>query len=762
MSTSAPHPSHGRPTLAEAAGVTTGADYWSTVPVDRLGLRSLRLADGPHGLRVQDDENPDHLGLGRSLPATCFPPAVTLASTWDRELIEEVGAALGSEARAAGVDVVLGPGLNIKRSPLCGRNFEYFAEDPFLAGTLAAAMVRGIQSTGVAACVKHFAANNQETDRQRVSAQVDERTLREIYLRAFEVVLRESAPWSVMSAYNKINGTYASEDPWLLTEVLRSEWGYDGVVISDWGAVHDPVEAVAAGLDLRMPGRPEDPRVLEAATDGRLTEDLLTRPFDRLRLLAERTLPATLSRAAGADREPDPRHEAHHDLTRRAAAQAAVLLTNDGTLPLALSAGSRVAVVGELARTPRYQGAGSSAVNPTRLVSGLDALERRLGDQCVHVVFGAGYHLETDESDEELIGGATRLAAEADVVVLFLGLPGSFEAEGRDRTSIDLPANQVALVEALAATGTPVVVTLSNGSAVTTHAWRGRVNAVLELWLTGQAHGESVADLLLGDVNPSGKLAETVPVRLADTPSFLDFPGENSLVTYGEGIHVGYRYYDARDLAVDHPFGHGMSYTTFEYSDLEVLVHDVDDAVAVTAGLTITNTGGRRGAEVVQLYVSDGSATMRTPERELRGYAKVTLEPGEAGPVRIEVARRDLAHFHTGVRRWVYAGGPVTVHAGSSSRDLRLAAGATIPGAPLDIPLTVWSTLAEWFADPVAGDVLRDLIAARGGLKGRMADLLADETGRDSVLGLPLLTLIEFPGFPVDDDDVARILEPPA
>ncbi len=579
MSADASHPPHGRPTLAEAAGITTGADYWSTVAVDRLGLRSLRLADGPHGLRVQDDENPDHLGLGRSLPATCFPPAVTLASSWDRTLVEEVGAALGSEARAAGVDVVLGPGLNIKRSPLCGRNFEYFSEDPYLAGTLAAAMVRGIQSTGVAACVKHFAANNQETDRHRVSAQVDERTLREIYLRAFEVVLRESAPWSIMSAYNKINGTYASEDPWLLTEVLRSEWGYDGVVVSDWGAVHDPVDAVAAGLDLRMPGRPEDPRVLEAASDGTLGEEHLTRTFDRLRLLAERTLTATLPRSAGQD----PGHEAHHALTRRAAAEAAVLLTNDGTLPLVPRAGSRVAVVGELARTPRYQGAGSSAVNPTRVVSGWDALRSRLTDAGASVAFGAGYRLETDATDDDLSREATSLAADADVVVLFLGLPGTFEAEGRDRTSIDLPANQVALVAALAATGTPVVVTLSNGSAVTTHAWRDGVNAVLELWLTGQAHGDSVADLLLGDVNPSGKLAETVPVRLADTPSFLDFPGENSLVTYGEGIHVGYRYYDARDLAVDHPFGHGLSYTTFAYSDLGVLVHDHSDAVALTA-----------------------------------------------------------------------------------------------------------------------------------------------------------------------------------
>ncbi len=751
MSTDLPVQSQSRPTLEEAAAVTTGADYWSTVAVDRLGLRALRLADGPHGLRVQDDENPDHLGLGRSLPATCFPPAVTLASSWDGELIEEVGAALGAEACAAGVDVVLGPGLNIKRSPLCGRNFEYFSEDPYLSGTLAAAMVNGIQSMNVAACAKHFAANNQETDRQRVSAQVDERTLREIYLRAFQVALGQSSPWSIMSSYNKINGTYASENSWLLTQVLRDEWGYDGVVISDWGAVHHPADAVAAGLDLRMPGRPADRRVLQAATDGELDRDHLAMTFDRLALLAERTGTAT----AGGD----PDHDVHHVLTRRAAAQSAVLLTNDGTLPLAPSAGSRLAVIGELARTTRYQGAGSSAVNPTRLVTGLEALEARLGEMGADVVFAAGYRPEAVDVDDDLTREAVVLAAEAEVVILFLGLPGNVEAEGRDRTSIDLPANQVELVAALAATGTPIVVTLSNGSVVTTHSWRGQVSAILELWLTGQAHGESVADLLLGDANPSGKLAETVPARLADTPSYLDFPGENSLVGYGEGIYVGYRYYDARDVTVDFPFGHGLSYTTFQYTDLEVVVHDLADPIAFTAHVTVRNTGVRPGAEVVQLYVSDRSGAMITPARELRGFDKVALEPAEARAVTIEVARRDLAHYNTAVSRWAYPGGPLKVYAASSSRDLRLSTDATIPGEPLDVPLTVWSSLGEWFAHPTGGPALTELLSARGGLKGRMADLLGDETGKDSVLGVPLLTLMEFPGFPVDAEDATHILK---
>lgn len=740
-----------QPTLAELAALTTGADYWSTAAVERLGLRSMRLADGPHGLRVQDDENPDHLGLGRSIPATCFPPAVTLASSWDRSLIGSVGEALGREARAAGVDMVLGPGLNIKRSPLCGRNFEYFSEDPYLSGILAGAMVRGIQSNHVAACLKHFAANNQETDRQRVSADIDERTLREIYLRAFEIAIRESSPWAIMSAYNKINGTYASENAWLLTDVLREEWAYDGVVVSDWGAVHHPVEAVAAGLDLRMPGRPEDRRVLEAAADGSLDKAHLLRTVDRLALLATRT-------GSGQHTGTAVDVESHHALTRRAAGESAVLLTNDGTLPLAPVAGDRIAVIGQLARTPRYQGAGSSAVNPTRLVPGLGALEERLSAFGAEVTFGAGYELESAEIDGSLIDEAVALAADADVVVLFLGLPGTFEAEGRDRTSIELPANQIALILALAETETPLVVTLSNGAAVTTSAWRHKVNAILELWLTGQAHGDTVADLLLGEVNPSGKLAETVPIRLADTPAYLNFPGENGHVGYGEGINVGYRYYDARDMEVDFPFGHGLSYTSFDYSDLTIQVNGPTHPVAFTALLTVRNSGDRSGAEVVQLYVGDRSSTLSTPERELRGFAKIALAPDESRVVEIAVERRDLVHFSTAVHAWIYEGGPITVFAGSSSRDLRLSAEACVPGEPVNVPLTVWSSLGEWFAHPVGGLALKARIEAGGGIRGRMADLLADETGKDSVLGLPLLTLLEFPGFPVENWDIEKIL----
>lgn len=757
-----------RPTTADATAdalttdervlLTTGADYWSTAAVPRAKLRAVRLADGPHGLRVQDDDNPDHLGLGRSLAATCFPPAVTLASSWDRDLIREIGAALGREARAAGVDMVLGPGMNLKRSPLCGRNFEYFSEDPLHGGLLAAAMVDGLQSRGVAACLKHFAANNQETDRQRISAEVDPRTLRELYLRTFQIALRESAPWAIMSSYNRINGVFASENAWLLTEVLRGEWGFDGVVVSDWGAVHEPVEALAAGLDLRMPGRPDDDRLRTAVAAGALDVAALDRTARRLALLAQRTAPDGNTAPVNLD--------AHHQLTRRAAAESAVLLTNNGVLPLHLRPGLRVGVVGELARTPRYQGAGSSAVNPTRIVTGLDALTARAVEHGADVTFAAGYSLQEltkndAQHDSALRDEAVRVATESDVVLLFLGLPGQYEAEGRDRTTIDLPDHQLALVAAVTATGATTVVALSNGSPVTTAAWRDGVDAVVEFWLTGQAHGDTIADVLLGDVNPSGKLAETIPIRLADTPCFLDFPGENGTVRYSEGIHVGYRYYDARDLAVDFPFGHGLSYTTFDYDALSVTVHDLHDPVALTVTVEVTNTGSCAGAEVVQVYVGDRGAALQVPVRELRAFTKIRLGPGERRRVALTVLREDLRHFDTVACTWVHEGGPALVEVGSSSRDVRHCAEVVLPGQPTEVPLTIWSTYAEWRAHAVAGPALQAVIESRGGIRGRMADLLSDETGRDSVLGVPLQTLLEFPGVPVERGDLDRILVDP-
>ncbi len=739
-----------RGSLADKALLTTGADYWTTHAVPALGLRGVRLSDGPHGLRVQDDDNPDHLGLGRSLPATCFPPAVTLASTWDPDLVEDVGEALGTQARALGVDVVLGPGIEVKRSPLCGRNFEYFSEDPLFTSRMAAAMVRGIQSRGVAACLKHFACNTQETDRLRISADVDERALREIYLRGFELTIRDARPWALMSAYNRINGLHASQNRWLLTEVLRDEWGFDGLVVSDWGAVHDPVAAVVAGLDLRMPGQPGDPRVREALADGTLDEALLDRIAERLALLARRTQPP--------ERHPGIDVEAHHELTRRAAAQGAVLLHNDaGILPLDPGSIGSVAVIGELARTPRYQGAGSSAVNPTRVVTALDALTARLDGADRSVRFAPGYTLADRPRDTGLAEEAVALAGDSDVVICFLGLPPAYEAEGHDRSSIDLPDSQIDLVRAVAAANPRTVVALSNGSAVSTASWRNAVGAIVEFWLTGQAHGDSVADVLLGDVNPSGKLPETVPVRLEDTSSYLDFPGEAGHVRHSEGVFVGYRWYDARRLEVDYPFGHGLSYTSFSYTGLRVAVHEPDDPEALTISLTLANTGARAGAEVVQVYVGDRSEVVRMPDRELRGFAKIRLEPGVSRRVEIPIRRDDLEHFHPQVG-WVFAGGPMQVFVGSSSRDIRLRADVDVPGQPVEIPLTIWSQLGEWLDHPVAGPALRDLIESRGGITGRLGDLLSSEVSANSALGSPMAGVTQFPGFPVSLAEAEEIL----
>lgn len=724
----------------------TGQDYWTTPGSEELGLRSMRMADGPHGLRVQNDQDPDHLGLARSQPATCFPPAVTLASSWDIDLVEEVGRALGAEARAQGVDVLLGPGLNIKRTPLCGRNFEYFSEDPLLAGLLAAAAVRGIQSRGVAATLKHFAANNQETERMAISADIDARALHEIYLRAFSIAIREGAPWAIMSAYNAINGAPASANHFLLHEVLRDAWGFDGVVVSDWGAIFDPVASLAAGVDLRMPGQPEDGRIDVAIANGALDRTHIERVVERLKLLAARTMPSELP--------ANPDIDAHHHLVRRAAAESAVLLKNENdVLPLSSDELTNAVVIGELAREPRYQGAGSSAVNPHQVVTAWEALSSRHGVS----VFEPGYRLD-GRQDADLVERAVSAASQAQLVLVFAGLPPEDEVEGKDRETIGLPAAQVNLIQALASVEAPVVVVLSNGSAVTTAEWRNGADAVLECWLTGQAHGDAIVDVLSGKVNPAGRLAETIPLRLEDTPAFLNFPGEAGHVRYGEGIHVGYRWYDARSLQVDFPFGYGLSYTSFRYADLSVAINEEDNDIALVASLTLTNVGNHDGAEVVQLYIGTFDDALQMPKRELRAFTKLWLQAGESRRVTLAVKRDDLAHYHP-QEGWYVAGGPLTVAIGASSRDLRLFADVSLPGPPLVKRLTLWSPLGAWLDDPAVGPTLRSLIAERGGMRGRVADLLSDPAGADSVLSAPMMAIVQFPGVPLQDTDCLALLE---
>ncbi|MFD7659716.1 glycoside hydrolase family 3 C-terminal domain-containing protein, partial [Actinosynnema sp. NPDC059797] len=619
-------------TREEKAGLLDGSDFWRTRAVPRLGIGRIMLSDGPHGLRSQP-EQADHLGLLGATPSVAYPVEAATACSWDVDLLRRIGEALALEARSLGVSVVLGPGVNMKRSPLCGRNFEYFSEDPLLAGELGAALVEGLQGRGVGASVKHFAANNQETARMSVSAEVDERTLREIYLPAFERVVTGARPWTVMCSYNKVNGEYASQHHWLLTEVLRDEWGFDGVVVSDWGAVYDRDKALAAGLDLEMPSSDGVGRdaVLAALDAGTLDEADLDRAVARVLDLVARAQPAL-----GAGQTYD--EDAHHALAREAAAASAVLLKNDGVLPLDPGGEVPLAVVGEFARTPRFQGGGSSQGTPTRVDDPLTALRAAAGRE---VRFAPGFTLDGSGDTAALLDEAVATARGA-VAVVFLGLPDSWESEGYDRDHLRLPPEQVAVLEAVAGAAEQVAVVLSNGSVVEVAPWQHHAGALLEAWLPGQAGGGAVADLLLGVVNPSGKLAETVPVALADNPAVGNFPGEHDVVRYGEGLLIGYRWYDAHALPVAYPFGHGLSYTAFDYRDLEVEAHGNTARVS----LTVVNTGDRRGAEVVQVYVSDPESSVFRPERELKAFAKVDLAPGESARVRLALDSRAFSYWH--------------------------------------------------------------------------------------------------------------------
>ena len=704
-----------RLTLEEKASLTSGLDFWHTKPIDRAGIPSIMVADGPHGLRKQAAGG-DHLGIGQSVPATCFPPAVGLGSSWDVELVERVGRALGVEASIENVGVLLGPGINIKRSPLCGRNFEYYSEDPIVSGVLGAALVRGIQSQGVGASLKHFAANNQEDDRMRVSADVDPRPLREIYLRGFQRVVEDAQPWTVMCSYNRINGVYASEDPWLLTEVLRGEWGFEGLIVSDWGAVNDRVQAIIAGLDLEMPsshGR-TDAQLVAAVRAGDLASEQLDAAAGRVAELVRKV-------QAGAGRADGPLDvDAHHALAREAAERSIVLLKNDGVLPLAKDA--RIAVIGAFAEKPRYQGAGSSMINPTRLDSALDGIRALATGE---VAYAPGFGLAADVPADEtarLREEAVDAAAAADVAVLFLGLPARLESEGYDRDDIDLPAEQIALLDAVLEVNPNVVVVLSNGSVVAL-PFADRVPAIVEAWLLGQAGGGATADVLFGEVNPSGKLTETIPVQLADSPAYLDFPGEFGHVRYGEGLFVGYRWYDARELEVAYPFGHGLSYTTFAYGQAAATVTADGD---IEVRVQVTNTGDRSGREVVQVYTAVPGSRVGRPVRELKAFASVELAAGESQEVALTVRRKDLAYWDVRVDRWVVEGGACRIDVAASSRDIRSSVTVQLAGDPVTVPLTRESSLAEVMAHPVVGPIVHSALEQMMGGMERLDAILPE------------------------------------
>ncbi|OFB37361.1 glycosyl hydrolase [Mycolicibacterium sp. (ex Dasyatis americana)] len=693
--------------LTQQAALGSGASFWTTKEIGPVP--AIVLTDGPHGVRRQSGSATDHLGLSDSEPATCFPPAVGLSQTWDPELVERIGRALGDESRALGVHVLLGPGVNIKRDPRCGRNFEYYSEDPLLSGTLGAAWVRGVQSRGVGTSLKHFAVNNAEHDRMRASSDVDARTLREIYLRTFEIVVRQGRPWTVMCSYNRINGVYASENAWLLTTVLRDEWGFDGVVVSDWGAVADRVAAVAAGLDLEMPatGGVSDTEVVRAVGDGTLGAAAVARAAGRVAELTQRVA-QTGSTAASFD------IDAHHDLAREAARRAIVLLKNDGdVLPLTLSP---LAVIGKFAQEPRYQGGGSSHVNPTRVDIPLDKIREFAGDHLV------SYSPGTD------VAAAVSAAESAETAIVFLGLTAEEESEGYDREHIDLPAAQLDLLRAVVEAQPRTVVVLSHGGVVRLDAVAALAPAVVDGALLGQAGGGALADVLFGVVNPSGRLAETVPLRLQDSPAYLNFPSESGHTVYGERIFVGYRWYDTRDLPVAFPFGHGLSYTRFEYTGLEVGA--VGQGLSVR--LTVSNTGARSGREVVQIYVGLPGSTVGRPVRWLAGFTSVTLEPGHGQTVEIPIDQTDLAYWSTDSGRWVVEPGEYEVSVGASSRDLRLSTTVMVAGDEPTQPFTRDSTLGELMADPVASQTILTVLSS------------ASPFGTaDSALGTNLLRMLE-------------------
>ncbi len=641
-------------TLTEQISLLSGSDFWHTQPLLRRGVPAILLSDGPHGLRVQATDS-DHLGIGASRPATCFPTAVTLASTWNEELALQVGAAVAAEAVTQGVSVVLGPGLNIKRHPLCGRNFEYFSEDPLVSGRMAAAMVRGIQSRGVAACLKHYAVNNQESHRFVVDAVVDERTLRELYLAGFEYAVEHANPRTVMASYNLVNGTYATDHHRLLTEILRDEWGFDGVVMSDWGATNDRVVGLQAGMDLEMPGSGgiSDADVMSALQEGRLATADLTRSAQRV-----------LDLVAASAVRPEPADlEAHDALARLAGAEGTVLLRNDGLLPL--TGDESVALIGAFAQSPRYQGAGSSQVNALKVTTAWDAAL----DRGLDVRYAAGYDPSSSERDQSLIEEAVEVARAADVVVLMVGLPGVYESEGFDRDDLRLPRQHDNLIAAVCAANPRTIVALSNGAPVAM-PWIDQPAAILEAYLGGQASGAALLDVVFGDAEPGGRLAETFPMFQTDLAADPYFPGEPRQVEYREGLAVGYRHTTTAGIEPLFAFGYGLSYTEFEYSRTRVSKRRIGEGQSVKVSVQVTNVGDRAGSDVVQVYLHDRTGVVARPRRELRGFSKVWLEPSETTTVSIELGPRAFAFYDVEGANWSVPAGEFDIEVGRSSEDI--------------------------------------------------------------------------------------------
>ncbi len=737
-------------TLEEKASLLSGSDFWHTKSVERLGVPQMMVSDGPHGLRKQRVDE-DDAGVNQSIEAVCFPSACTLACSFDRDLIFRLGQALGNECQAENVGVLLGPGTNIKRSPLCGRNFEYFSEDPYLASNIAASHIKGVQSKKVGSSLKHFAANNQENRRMSVSAEIDERTLHEIYLAAFETAVREAKPQTVMCSYNKINGVYSSQNKYLLTDVLRDKWGFDGLVVSDWGAVCDRPQGVAAGLDLEMPSSHgvNDAKIVEAVKNGTLSKEDLDKAVENVLNLVN-------SYVQNHDDDAVWDKNADHALAVDIASQCMVLLKNDDRI-LPLQKNRKIAFIGKFAEKPRYQGGGSSHINSFKVTNALSAAEKY-----TNVSYAQGYGTDDDVIDTALINEAVELAKNSDTAVIFAGLTDLFESEGFDRKHMGLPECQNELIRRVAAVQPDTVVVLHNGSPVEM-PWIENVKGILETYLGGQGVGEAVCDILFGRINPSGKLAETFPKKLSDNPSFLNFPGDGDTVRYSEGIFVGYRYYDYKDMDVLFPFGHGLSYTTFSYSDLKLYAKNITDRDSLTLSVTVRNTGHVAGREVVQLYVRDVESSVVRPVKELKGFEKIELAPGESKVIVFTLDKRAFSFYNDKTHDWFVESGDFEIMIGSSSRDIKLSSSIHVESSDkvpfVCTPDTTMGDIMKLkngvkYIEKLVGEFSKNL-EGDGAELGEATRLMMEAQMRDN----PLHVMVSFSDEKITHEEIAEICD---
>lgn len=737
-------------TLEEKAGLCSGKDFWRTKAVERLGIPSMMMADGPFGLRKQEFQG-DHMGLNESKKAVCFPAGCATASSFDRELLQNLGETLGEECRAEKIGVLLGPAMNIKRSPLCGRNFEYYSEDPLVSSQLAAAYIQGLQSKGIGASPKHFYANNMENRRMTSSSELDERTEREIYLASFEAAVKEAKPWTIMSAYNRINGIYAAQNEKALTEILRGEWGFDGFVVSDWGATDERVPDLKAGMELEMPssGGMNDRKIAEAVKNGTLSEDVLNRACERILKVVFRSVEA--AEAAEAAEEPDWNME--HEKAAEMAKECMVLLKNDGVLPLGEQ--EKVAVIGKYAVTPRYQGGGSSHINSSLVESFWEAASER-----TNLVYEAGFDDGTDETDEMLLERAIKAAQAAEKAVVFAGLPDSYESEGYDREHMCLPPNQEKLIEEVAKVQPNTIVVLHNGSPVEM-PWIDKVKGVLESYLAGEGVGKAQEALLYGKTNPCGRLAETFPLRLEDSPSYLSFRLEKDKVLYREGIYVGYRYYGSVEKEVLFPFGHGLSYTEFTYTGMKTDKESMKEEETLEVSVTVKNTGAMEGKEVVQIYVAPPPSPVGRPKKELKGFVKLHLKPGEEKTAVVSLDKRAFAYWDMDLHDWKVQEGDYQIAAAKSAEDIQLISTVHVQTKPAAAAVyTKHSALGDVLADPEAMKRLMPVLGKMQQEKGDQVETggeaITEKAQQEMMLNMPLRGLASFGG--VSEEQLEQLL----